>query len=107
MQTTEQMLIPVTHDDLVRSWKALELLVHALHRIGSHYSLPSEAAVQTEQDRREMLSEIDGAISPELFRELSRARVTLGRYLPDDEAETISDSLDYYQPKGPSSKRNA
>ena len=96
--------IVVRKDDLVDAWLSLERLVVGLHRIGSHYGTSGPDVPLTAEHRVEMLAEIDRLIDPSFFRRLGKARVALSRYLPNDEAEALSDALDYYQPTGPSTK---
>ena len=97
-----QESIVISKDDLVLALAGLERLVVGLHRIGSHYGTPGPDVPLSPAQRVEMLNEIDRLLDPQFFKQLSKARVALSRYLPNDEAEELSDGLDYYQPKGPS-----
>ena len=95
-------MVVVRKDDLVLAWLGLERLVVGLHRIGSYYSTPSAEVGLAPAQHAEMLEEIARLLDHDFYRKLGKARVTLSRYLPNDEAETLSDGLDYYQPTGPS-----
>lgn len=98
--------IIVSKDDLVLAWTGLEKLIVPLHRIGSRYATSGPDVPLTQEQRNEMLEEIGRLLSYDLVEQLGSARVILGDYLPNDEAEAISDSLEFYQPTGPSTKTN-
>jgi len=82
---------------LVAAWSVLELVTVSLHQIGSAHAVASDqGGRQTIEQRRHMLEALDAFFSPELLRQMAQARRTLGEYLSDDEAESISDRLDYW-----------
>jgi hypothetical protein len=89
--------IPVAKSDVIAVWSLLESMVVSLHRIGSHFSVPTPEDKLSEEDRRKMLDALDAYFTPERMRELAKARRLLGEYLPDDEAEAISEQLDFWQ----------
>jgi hypothetical protein len=90
--------IAIAKNDLVNAWSTLEKLVVSLHRIGSHFATEAGKR-QTAEERTEMLREIDRFLSPSVMRELGQARVSLSDYLPEHEAQRISDRLEYWQPR--------
>jgi hypothetical protein len=95
--------VTVAEPDLVEAWSLLEYLVVSLRRIGTHYATPAEDVPQTTRQRQEMLDDLGRLMGHETFRKLSRARTSLGKYLPDPEAEAISDALAYFEPTGEAS----
>lgn len=90
--------IGVAKADLIAAWAVLENLVVSLHRIGSTFAVPEGMSEQTPDQRCRMLEAIHEFFTPELFREIGRARRLMGDYLPDEEAEAISDALKTWRP---------
>lgn len=87
----------VAKPDLIAAWRVLEVLTVSLHKIGSAHATPSATHEQDPEQRQHMLEALDAYLTPDLFEEISQARSRLREYLPDDEAEAISDSLNYWQ----------
>jgi hypothetical protein len=87
--------IRVAKSDLLAAWKVLENLVVSLDHIGSYFALegPENGA-----DHRGMQEALDAYLTPKLLRAMSIARMRLGQYLPDKEAEAISDRIRYWRP---------
>lgn len=90
-------VVSVAKKDLVDAWSVLERVVVSLRTMGSHYATPSADTPMSPEQRQQMLNDLDAYFSPELCRELSNARRLLSEYLPGDEAETISDGLQYWE----------
>lgn len=96
---TENQSIPIAKCDLIRAWTVLEKLVVSLRKMGSFYSTPDAHTALPPDQRQKMLEDLDTYFSPEMVRELSVARRVLGEYLPDDEAEAISERLKFWESK--------
>jgi hypothetical protein len=90
--------VAVSKDDLIAAWSVLERMVVSLHKIGSHFATSGPDEELTPSRRLDMLGEIDRFLTPELMRELSKARGALASYLPEDEAEALSDRLAMWKP---------
>lgn len=88
--------VMVAREDLIAAWSALEALVVSLHRIGSYYSTSGPDVPLEPERRQRMLEDLDAFVSAELVRELGAARVALSEYLPDDEAEHLSEHVIQY-----------
>ena len=84
----------VNKRDIIQAWMALEGLAVSLDRIGSTF------AQTTDPQQRAALQETllryfaDGAT-----QSISDARMRLGRYLSDAEAESLSDQVVYWEYK--------
>jgi|GEM_PF-6184878 len=91
--------IAVSKEDLVAAWSLLEQVVVSIRKIGSAYATTDSATPQTPLQRQQMLEALEQLFSPELVQNLNAARVRLGGYLPDQEAEAISESLDFWSAK--------
>ena|SRR5437667_232231 len=82
--------VAVDKADLVEAWSLLENLAVSLDQIGG--------ALDDPEDRRFALEDY---ISGDLARAINEARMKLGRYLPDAEAEELSEnSIPYWNYKG-------
>jgi hypothetical protein len=90
--------VAVDKQDLVAAWSLLERVVVSLRKMGSYYATSGPEVPLPPEKQQEMLEALNGYFTAELCQELSSARVNLGEYLPDDEAEAISDSLEYWKP---------
>ena len=91
--------IPVARPDLVAAWTVLEKRVVSLRKMGSYYATPGPDVPLSPEREQSMLRDLDAYFSPELVGEISKARRLLGEYLPDDEAEAISEALEYWRPR--------
>lgn len=94
--TVPDATVTIAKRDLIEAWSALEKVVVSLHRIGSNYATPSAQHEQTPEQRAEMLDQLDQFLSGDVLRELGRARRVLSDYIPDEEAEYISDNVIRY-----------
>ena len=90
---TDQQVIAVPKDDVVRAWSVLEKVVLSLRNMGGHFSTPDKHTPLSPEMYQKMLEELNRFFTPELIREMGAARVALGRLLPEEEAEFIADNL--------------
>jgi hypothetical protein len=93
--------ISVDKRDLIEAWSLLERIVISLRKIGSVHAIPQGQVEQTPQQRQQMLEALGEFFNAELWSDLSHARVVIAEYLPEEEAEAISDALSYWQQKKP------
>jgi hypothetical protein len=92
--------ISVAKRDLIEAWSVLEKVVVSLRRMGSHYATPGPDVPLPPEHQQQMLKDLDAYFSPELVRELGRARRLLVEYLPEDETEHLSEHvLKYWNAK--------
>ena len=99
-KTTEAERLEVNKQDLVNGWLVLEKLAVSLDKIGSAYATRT-AEEFTEERRQQMYAEIGRFVVEDIFEDANRFRIPLGDCLPDDQAETLSDQIEYCQPKKP------
>jgi hypothetical protein len=92
--------LSVKKRDLINAWLVLEKLVVSLDKIGSAYATPSEAEF-SEQRAQEMYAEVGRFVTDNILNDANRYRIPLGNYLPNDEAETLSDEVEYWKPSKP------
>ena len=96
-RTTDLEELAVKKQDLVNAWLLLEKLVVSLDRIGSAYATAS-GTLLSEERLRQMHAEVGRFITDQILEDASRSRVPLGQYLPAEEAEAISDAIEYWRP---------
>jgi hypothetical protein len=90
-------VVPVAKRDMVEVWSVLEKLVVSLRKIGSAHAVADGQGKQTPDQRCREIDALDRFLSPELLRELSRARRLLAEYLPNDELEELSEhSIEFW-----------
>jgi hypothetical protein len=93
---TPEKKIRVAKSDLLAAWKLLENLTVSFDQMGSYFA---DDGSENGADRsREMLEALDAYLTPKLVRAINDARMRLGQYLPDKEAEAISDRIRYWRP---------
>jgi hypothetical protein len=91
--------VPVSKSDLIAAWSVLEKIVVSLRKIGSAHAASGGQAEQTSEQHQHELEAIDRFFSPEVLRELSRARRLLAEYLPGEEIEGLSEhSIQFWSP---------
>ncbi len=88
----------VAKEDLVNAWLVLEKLVVSLRKIGSAHAVSTPGELTPEVERQ-MFLEIGKFVSENVFDDANRFRIPLGDYLPDEEAESLADQLEYWKPQ--------
>jgi hypothetical protein len=96
--------VAVTKSDLTAAWAILENLAVSFDQIGSVCG--SEDRANGAGTRRALQEALVSYLTPELVRAINDARVQLGRYIPDEEAEDLVERIPYWSyasaPKVPS-----
>src|SRR5438309_10556336 len=88
--------IEVAKDDLWTAWMVLENLAVSLDQIGGTFGVADSTANGTETQRacQEALASY---LTPALVQAINEARIRLGKYIPDAEAENLSERIAYWQ----------
>ena len=98
-------IVKVTKRDLIGAWTILENLAVSLDQIGSVFGRETGATndVTAQEELRKALA---AYLTPTLVKTINEARVRLGQYIPDAEAEALSECITYWHSdttsKGPS-----
>jgi hypothetical protein len=87
--------VEVAKGDLRAAWAVLENLAVSLDQIGSKFAEQGSSLNGAESLRR-MQEALDAYLTPELVMAINDARVRLGRYIPDEEAEAIAEQIRYW-----------
>jgi hypothetical protein len=94
----------VAKNDVLAAWTVLENLAVSLDHIGSTFGEEKNATNST-ASQHAMLEALAAYLTPGLVQAINDARVRLGHYIPDAEAEALSGGIPYWDstaaPKGP------
>ena len=86
--------IEVSESDLLAAWTVLENLTVSIDQIGGFFGDSTQSTV--EERRRALLDALGTYLSNDLVRSIGDARTRLTRYISDDDAETLVDSIPYW-----------
>jgi hypothetical protein len=92
---TRKDLVEVTKEDVLAAWAVLENLAVSLDQIGAVFGRAKDALHDPKQQRalREALA---AYLTPTLVQAINDARIRLGQYIPDQEAEALSEKIAYW-----------
>lgn len=87
--------VEISKEDLVAAWSILENLAVSLHQIGSAFAVEDRPA-----DARNSGSNYEHALAayltPDLVEAINQTRCRLAEYLTEEEAETLSEQIKYF-----------
>jgi hypothetical protein len=86
--------VAVAKSDLTAAWAILENLAVSFDQIGSVCG--SEDGANGAGTRRALQEALASYLTPELVRAINDARVRLGRYIPDEEADELVERIPYW-----------
>lgn len=92
---TSKKSIEVAHDDVLAAWTILENLAVSLDQIGAAFGRLKHAADDPKQQKA-LQAALAAYVTPMLVQEINDARMRLGRYVPDEEAEALSEQIAYW-----------
>ena len=88
-------LIQVTKDDLLAAWAVLENLAVSFDQIGAVFGRVKGTECSPEQQRA-LQEAIAAYLTPALVQAINEARIRLGQYISDEEAEALSEHIAYW-----------
>jgi hypothetical protein len=88
-------MVKVAKSDLLAAWTVLENLAVSLDQIGGA-SGREEGTANGAVNRQEVQEALVAYLTPELVKAINDARARLGRYIPDAEAEALSEGIAYW-----------
>jgi hypothetical protein len=95
-------LIEVAKDDVLAAWTVLENLAVSLDQIGSVFGR-ANGTLHDPNQQRALQEALATYLIPTLVQAINDARIRLGQYIPDEEAEALSERIGYWdyaaQPK--------
>ena len=88
-------LLEIAKDDVLAAWAVLENLAVSFDQIGAVFGQARGKTCSPEQQHA--LQEAIGAyITPALVQAINEARLRLGQYIPDEDAEALSEQIAYW-----------
>jgi hypothetical protein len=87
--------IKVAKADLLAAWSILENLAVSLDQIGGFFGESADGRLD-ERKRLASLETLKNYLSPELINRINEARILLGNYVEDSDAEALSDTIRYW-----------
>jgi len=92
-------VIRVTHDDVLAAWTILENLAVSFDQIGATFGDLKHATDDPKQQKA-LQAALAAYVTPTLVQAINDARIRLGQYIPDEEAEALSEQIDYWDYAG-------
>lgn len=91
--------IQVANDDVLAAWTVLENLAVSFDQIGATFGGLTHATSDPKQQKA-LQAALAAYITPDLVQAINDARTRLGQYIPDDEAEALSEQIAYWDYAG-------
>jgi hypothetical protein len=89
------LMIPIKKTDLLAAWSILENLAVSLDQMGGAYSDPT-STTGVEGESSGLRESLSAYFTPELVQAIGSARARLAEYVPEADAETLTDQIDYW-----------
>jgi hypothetical protein len=90
---TSKNTIEVARDDVLTAWAVLENLAVSFDQIGATFGGTKGHSPKQQHALQEALASY---LTPALVQAINEARVRLGQYIPDAEAEALSECIAYW-----------
>ncbi|HEV3261915.1 MAG TPA: hypothetical protein VG013_34005 [Gemmataceae bacterium] len=87
--------VEVTKGDLRAAWAVLENLAVSFDQIGGAFGAGGDAANGAARQRA-LQEALAAYLTPDLVKAINEARIRLGRYLSDTEAEALARQIAYW-----------
>ena len=94
-------LIEIAKDDVLAAWAVLENLAVSFDQIGIVFGQAKGKTCSPEQQHA-LQEAITAYITPALVQAINEARLRLGQYIPDEDAEALSEQIAYWDYASPS-----
>ena len=97
----QKELLEIAKEDVLTAWAVLENLAVSFDQIGAVFG-PARGTTCSPEQQHAMQEAIVAYITPTLVQAINEARLRLGQYIPDDEAEALSEQIAYWDYASPS-----
>ena len=91
----QKELIEIAKDDVLAAWAVLENLAVSFDQIGAVFGQAKGKTCSPEQQQA-LQEALAAYITPALVQAINKARLGLGQYIPDEEAEALSEYIAYW-----------
>ena len=97
----QKEFLEIAQDDVLVAWAVLENLAVSFDQIGAVFGQAKGKTCSPEQQHA-LQEALAAYITPVLVQAINEARLRLGQYIPDDEAEALSEQIAYWDYASPS-----
>jgi hypothetical protein len=91
----QKEFLDIAKDDVLAAWAVLENLAVSFGQIGAVFGQAKGKMCSPEQQHA-LQGAITAYITPALVQAINEARLRLGQYIPDEEAEALSEHIAYW-----------
>ena len=91
---TPKGMIEVAKGDVLAAWTVLENLAVSLDQIGSVFGR-ANGTLHDPNQQHALQEALAMYLTPTLVQAINDARIRLGQYIPDEEAEALSERIAY------------
>jgi hypothetical protein len=88
-------LLEIAKEDVLAAWAVLENLAVSFDQIGAVFGQAKGKTCSPEQQHA-LQEALAAYITPVLVQAINEARLRLGQYIPDEEAEALSEQIAYW-----------
>ena len=88
-------LIEIAKDEVLAAWAVLENLAVSFDQIGAVFGQAKGKPCSPEQQHA-LQEALAAYITPALVQAINEARIRLGQYIPNEEAEALSERIAYW-----------
>ena len=88
-------LIEIAKDDVLAAWAVLENLAVSFDQIGAVFGQAKGKTCSPEQQHA-LQEALAAYITPALVQAINEARIRLGQYIPNAEADALSEQITYW-----------
>jgi type III secretion system FlhB-like substrate exporter len=91
----QKELLEIAKEDVLAAWAVLENLAVSFDQIGAVFGQAKGKTCSSAQQHA-LQEAIEVYITPALVQAINEARLRLGQYIPDEEAEALSEHIAYW-----------
>ena len=88
-------ILEIAKDDVLAAWAILENLAVSFDQIGAAFGRVNSISQDPEQQRT-LQEALAAYLTPTVVQAINEARIRLGQYIPDAEAEALSEHIPYW-----------
>ena len=88
-------VIEVAKDDVLAAWAVLENLAVSFDQIGAVFGGAKDSICSPEQQGT-LQGALAAYLTPALVQAINEARIRLGQYIPNEEAEALAEHIAYW-----------
>ncbi len=88
-------ILEIAKDDVLAAWAILENLAVSFDQIGAAFGRVNGTSQEPEQQRA-LQEALAAYLTPTVVQAINEARIRLGQYIPDAEAEALSEHIPYW-----------